>query len=439
MNITDVHLIESLTFRLQVDDAAVVFINGQEAFRDGFPNGTVVTHTTLAPGNGDGGIVDEFEVGPGALVEGANVIAIEVHNRSAGNNDKGFEMSVTAKEVLLAPGVDPQFEWTSTWESGELTTFDATLDVPTVARVGKTYRARVRHQDDTGRWSNWSEPLEFVVGEPSIQPFLDQLVISQIMYHPLPPTAAELAALPSVEEGDFEWIEIMNIGTTTLDLTDVRFTKGIDFDFVTGSKGTIAPGERLVVVADVAAFNLRYGYASTPDFVVGEFTRKLSNGGELVKLSFGAGTPIREVIYGDSFPWPTGADGLGPALVLAGGYGQVATEWRPSVADNGAPGTGDGLAFTGTLADYALLGDLEFSIVDVAGSPFGELTFLRRFNADEAVIEVETAETLADWSAAQVIRISETYGPGEASTVRYRTLLPLGPDGQFFRLKIRLR
>jgi hypothetical protein len=351
----------------------------------------------------------------------------------------GFEMSISAQEVLLPPGTDPAFEWTTTWESGELDTFAASVDVPVVARVGDTYRARVRHQDHTGRWSNWSDPVEFVVGEPSIQPFLDQLVISQIMYHPLPPTPDELAALPSVEEGDFEWIEIMNIGATSLDLTNVRFTKGIDFDFVTGSRTTIEPGERLVVVANEAAFNLRYGYLSTPSFVVGEFSRSLSNGGELVKLSFGAGTPIREVTFSDEFPWPGEADGLGSALVLAGGFGTNATDWRPSVNTHGSPGTGDGLSFSGDLEEYALLDGLKISVVEVAGNRFADLSFVRRFNADDVMIEIETADELQGWGPAGVVRISEVYGPGEGSSVTYRTLAPLGADREFFRLKIRIR
>lgn len=439
VDVPNANLVESLTFRLLVDDGAVVYLNGQEVLRKGFDPGEVVTHESLADNNPNEDDFEEFEVGPDLLVEGANVIAIQVHNRSIGNNDMGFEMSLSARDVLLAPGVDPAFEWASTWESGELTTFGENIDLPTVARVGETYRVRVRHQDNTGRWSNWSDPVEFVVGEPSIEPFVNSLVISQIMYHPLPPSAGELAVLPSLEEGDFEWLEIMNIGSETLDLTDIRLTKGVDFDFVQGRQTMIAPGERLVVVANEAAFNLRHGYETTPSFVVGEFSRALSNGGELVRLTFGAGTLVREVTYGDEFPWPDSADGLGPALVLAGGFGELATDWRPSVSTNGAPGIGDGLDFSGDLTDYALLDGLEIEVVDVGGNLFVDLTFTRRLNADAALIDVESAGNLESWSPAQVIRISESYGPEEASTVTYRTVAPLSNAQKFFRLKLRLR
>ena len=439
VNITDVNLIEGFTFKLLLDDGAVVYVNGQEAFREGFDEGTVVTHASFSDSSGDETDIDEFEVSPDLFLEGANVIAIEMHNASIGSNDMGFEMTIDAREVLLAPGERPAFEWTPTWESGELTPFATTVDVPTVTRVGRTYRARVRHQDATGRWSHWSEPAEFVSGVPSIQPFLDNIIISKVMYHPLSPSSAELAVLPSVEEGDFEWIEIMNMGTEALDLSDLRFTKGIEFDFVEGRKTSIAAGERLVVVANEEAFNLRHGYAQTPDFVVGEFSKNLSNGGELVKLSFGAGTLVREVAYGDGFPWPDAADGSGASLVMVAGFGELGGDWRPSVGPNGAPGVDDGLAFTGDLTSYALLGNLEITLVEIGGENYAELSVVRRVNADQAQIRVESAIGLEDWSAASATRISESYGPGEGSRVTYRTDQPIDLLTDFFRLKIELK
>ncbi|MDB4720050.1 CotH kinase family protein, partial [Akkermansiaceae bacterium] len=197
VNVNDLNLIEGFLFKLLVDDGAVVYVNGQEAFRDGFDPDTVVGHDVLSDSSGNESDFDEFEVNPDLFVEGENVIAIEVHNTSLGSNDMGFEMSLDAQEVLLPPGENPSFEWTTTWESGELTTFKAEVAVPSVARVGRTYRARVRHEDTTGRWSNWSDPVEFIVGAPSIQSFLDGIVISKIMYHPLPPLKLARPATPS--------------------------------------------------------------------------------------------------------------------------------------------------------------------------------------------------------------------------------------------------
>ncbi len=440
INVTDLDLIDHFIFRLLLDDGAVVYVNGEEAFREGIADDEMVTHETLARENGDELVFDDFEVSKSLFVEGANVIAIEVHNRTLGSADMGFEMTLDAREVLLPPGESPSFEWASTWESGELTTFAPTVDVPPVTKVGRTYRARVRHQDDTGRWSNWSEPVEFLAGQPTIQPYLDSLVISKIMYHPLPPGEDELAVLPSAEEADFEWIEIMNIGSGSLDLTDLRFTKGIEFDFINGSKTAIAPGERLVIVANEEAFNLRHGYAATPEFVIGEFSKNLSNGGELVKLSFGAGTLIREVEYNDKFPWPDASDGSGASLVLVDGFGADGGDWRPSVGGNGAPGVDDGLAFTGDLNSYALLSGLEIETVEVTGDLYAELTFVRRVNADDAKITLQSSVNLGEWETAQATKIGESFGPGDQGRVTYRTKWPVkNLRSDFYRLKLEVK
>ncbi len=413
-------MIEGFLFKLLVDDGAVVYVNGQEAFRDGFDPDTVVGHDVLSDSSGNESDFDEFEVNPDLFVEGENVIAIEVHNTSLGSNDMGFEMSLDAQEVLLPPGENPSFEWTTTWESGELTTFKAEVGVPSVARVGLTYRARVRHEDTTGRWSNWSEPLEFMVGKPSIQSFLDGMVISKIMYHPLPPSASELAAIPSLKEGDFEWIEIMNIGAGGLDLSNLRFTKGIEFDFVNGSKSTIAAGERLLVVANVEAFNLRHGFANTPDFVLGEFSNRLSNGGERVKLSFGAGTLVREVSYDDRLPWPESADGSGASLVWVDGFGEMAGDWRPSVGENGAPAIDDATEFTRVTEETATFNgpaasDLFLLAMKVEWNPDGVDDVISVYNVTDLTTEPTNplATATVDLSQAEqdsldVLNISET-------------------------------
>lgn len=55
-----------------------------------------------------------------------------------------------------------RYEIEAVWESAESTEFSPTIQVPSDAvEAGRTYRVRVRMQDDTGRWSHWSLPIEF--------------------------------------------------------------------------------------------------------------------------------------------------------------------------------------------------------------------------------------------------------------------------------------
>jgi len=57
------------------------------------------------------------------------------------------------------------YEIESHWITAELTKPDPEMRVPpNVCQSGRTYRLRVRYKDNTGRWSRWSEPVQFVAG-----------------------------------------------------------------------------------------------------------------------------------------------------------------------------------------------------------------------------------------------------------------------------------
>jgi len=253
---------------------------------------------------------------------------------------------------IAAPGVtghttgDPRkYEVGADWDSGELTSFGATIQIPVaVARAGHTYRARVRHKDSSGRWSHWSQPVEFVATAADVTLWQDNLVISEFMYHPPEPVGVGETSV-STDKDDYEFIELWNASPgLTLDLTDLRFTKGVDFDFAGSAVTSLAPAERVLVVKHIAAFEARYG-TGLP--VAGVFTGNLSNGGEQLKLSFGAGTAIRDFVYDDvhtvSDPWPEAADGDGPSLVLIDPETipdhTDAANWMASGVAGGTPGS----------------------------------------------------------------------------------------------------
>ncbi|MDB4721077.1 lamin tail domain-containing protein [Verrucomicrobiales bacterium] len=353
INIEDPEQFSQFVFNLHVDDAAIVYVNGQEILRDGFSDSDIVNYNTYAPSGGKEGVFDTFEIPANAFSEGTNLIAVELHNQSPGSSDLVFDMSITADASIL----DPKFEWNANWESGEIKTFSSEIAPPANAvRVGKTYRARVRHMDNTNRWSHWSGPAQFTVTEPDLSPW-SNLVISEIMYNPSQPSIAELNAMPELNNNDFEWIEFQNIGPVSIDLEELRFTKGIEFDFSVSSTKEIEPGERLLLVANIAAFNLRYDHPSTPQFVAGIFSKNLSDSGERIKLSFGAGTPVIDFNYDDNSPWPEGADGDGFSLELISPDSNPdhneAKNWRLSSEIGGSPGEEGAVIEEQTFANWS--------------------------------------------------------------------------------------
>lgn len=85
-----------LLVRLMRDDGAVVYLNGQEAFRSNMPNGAIDWQTGAL--NGIGGS-EEFRfftntVASSFLVPGQNIVAVEVHQPTANSSDVSFDFEL---------------------------------------------------------------------------------------------------------------------------------------------------------------------------------------------------------------------------------------------------------------------------------------------------------------------------------------------------------
>ena len=86
--------IVGLLVTLRRDDGAIVYLNGTEIVRSNMPSGEV-DHDTFAPNAADDGQnLHEYTVAVDALVDGANVLAVEVHQVNATSSDLSFDMSL---------------------------------------------------------------------------------------------------------------------------------------------------------------------------------------------------------------------------------------------------------------------------------------------------------------------------------------------------------
>jgi len=200
-------------------------------------------------------------------------------------------------------------------------------------------KARAR---DGGKWSALSE-ARFLIHTPAAA---ENLAIGEINYNPFDPTVAELATQPpeddDFEPGDFEFIELLNTtADTVVNLADAHFTAGVEFSFNDGTATLLEPGGRAVLVANLAAFEARYGAQVN---VAGQFTGSLDNGGERMVLEDWWGETIFDFRFGDGNRWPGRADGKGATLqlreppnTLPDDYGNSET-WQSSVQFGGTPG-----------------------------------------------------------------------------------------------------
>ena len=165
------------------------------------------------------------------------------------------------------------------------------------------------------------------------------LSVSEIMFAPHDPTAAELLGNPALTAEQFEFIELVNTGAAPADLAGVALVGGVSFFFDDVALDTLAPGERVVLVGDEIEFPTRYGGAP----VTGEFNGQLSNNGERIALVDLAGQPFFEFTYSVGDGWPMHADGHGRSMVAIDPAGDLnfPDAWRASSEVDGSPGVED--------------------------------------------------------------------------------------------------
>ena len=171
-------------------------------------------------------------------------------------------------------------------------------------------------------------------GNPSLaQQFLR---ITEIMYHPSPLTGNT----NSPEQ--FEYLELRNISpSATLDLTGVRLTNGVVFDFTGSAVTGLAPGARVLVVRNQAEFTARYG---TGWPVAGEYAGALENNGQRLQLLDASGEEILDFSYDNQ--WYPVTDGQGFSLVVVNENvppddWNSRTNWRASGTLDGTPGASE--------------------------------------------------------------------------------------------------
>jgi hypothetical protein len=313
-----------------------------------------------------------------------------------------------------------------------------------------------------------------------------QLRITELNFNPGAPTAGELASLPGVGASDFEWLEIQNIGATSLAVGGATFTKGITFTFPVGY--TIPAGARIILVANQAAFTNRNGSGAT---IAGTFAGNLANSGEELEIIDPNGEVILDFFYENS--WFPPADGGGRTLVVRSATPNfatydAATHWAISGSANGTPGSADAdfanhfdgwrwdqfaeneiylpsppnpnrtpnTALVGPGADadgdgLNNLGEYAFGknarlndnhglatagMTTVGADKFLTITFVRRHKALDLIYTIETTDNLAGSWTPTTEQVSTTLDLGNGvEQVTFRDTIPQGTNARFIRVR----
>jgi hypothetical protein len=308
----------------------------------------------------------------------------------------------------------------------------------------------------------------------------NQLRISELNYAPMPPSTAELAALSGVTASDFEYIELVNTGATALTLTGASFDKGVTFAF---PAFTLAAGARCLLVANIAAFQLRYGHG-VDAMIAGQYDGSLDNSGETLRLLDPSGEEVLDFTYNNTW-WPP-SDENGRTLVVRDlnapwqNY-DFAQHWTLSGQLGGSPGAGDSdfathydgwrwdyftAAEIPTVADPNLpaallldpdgdgmnnLGEYVFcrnpkipdngpvvtcSVINDGGANYLAATFKRRHKALDVAYSVEVSDNLVTWTvvSTQVGAVVDLGVGVEQVTIRdFQAYNPAAP--RFMRVR----
>jgi hypothetical protein len=214
-------------------------------------------------------------------------------------------------------GADPRV-----YGSGAVAPSAQAYSVPLILNAPTLVRARVY---SGGAWSALVEAMFYPPQD------LSRLALTEIMYHPPDQDGTDGA--------EFEFLELKNAGTNTLNLSGLAFTAGLSFTFSNGT--TLGPGQFFVLVRNPATFAAKYPGVG----VHGVYSGRLDNAGEPLTLSHPLGATVFSITYDDAAPWPATPDGFGFSLVPKNAGATQAPDngasWRASTNPGGSPGADD--------------------------------------------------------------------------------------------------
>ena len=428
-----IEALPGLFLSMKYDDGFVSYLNGVEVAEKNAPGDrTWQSAATASHSDSQAKEFEEFDVSEhrGVLVPGQNVLAIHGLNQE-GSND-----------LLISPRLSGGSSSATGGVSGSAMEYKSGFTISQTTTV----KARVLDGDS---WSALTEAT-FRVGTESATS--DNLLVSEIHYHPAAPDPSEVAA--GFDDPDlFEFIEITNVGASLIDLSGVRFALGVRHTFPDGT--LLEAGGRMVLVKDANAFSKRYAGVA----ITAEFDGNLANNGERILLVDRADNTLADFSYDDSEPWPGSADGDGFALQATDESAGVdlgqATNWMPSTTIHGTPGAepnpgrftgnpdddndGDGQS---ALAEYAFGTSDDKSneqgrlMVDHADSGAAVvLSFVSNRDAVGIRFVVELSTDLALWETEPAEElVTEPLKDGRELR-RYQVNLP-GQDPHFVRLRV---
>ncbi|MDB4398494.1 chitobiase/beta-hexosaminidase C-terminal domain-containing protein [Akkermansiaceae bacterium] len=432
----------SLSANLLVDGGIVIFVNGIEAFR-GSNLPTQTDYSTVPTSDTDDGNEADYRaypIDPNLLVSGSNIIVIELHN-SPGNSDMALDIGLSGERA-------------------------ANGNLPFFVNEPITVKAR---SFENGKWSAVTSSRFTVDSVPATS---QNLAVSEMLYNPV--GANQVEANAGFDDGDFfEFIRLVNFSQENIDLSSVRLTDGIIFDFSESLIRVLGPGEKLLLVKSIDAFRIRFG-TDFDGLIAGEYSGQLSNGGEQLRIIGQEDSVIHEFSYNNSSPWPdlSNLDGYSIQIIDRGGDHGEPANWKISGSQGGSPGgrldfsSWQAAVFSGAdllnptissensdpdgdgwsnFFEFALgslpfdsassPGKLASEIREIDGESYLTVTITRAPGERAARVAAQVSGDLSSWTDEGILVLPELISEDGSVTSTYRHPLSIGKGDAYLRLK----
>ena len=347
----DLSAINTLILNVRYDDGFAAYLNGTKVAERNAPG--TLSWNSAASGGHEASSAETFYITDyiGDLSEGSNLLAIHGLNLKTSSSDFIIMAELQASEQTSAGNSSPN----AIMYSDEIT-------------LNESSHIKARTFLD-GEWSALSDRF-FIIPDN----FYD-LKITEIHYHPF--------AQDTISSGEFEFVELKNTGTSTLDLGGLQLIKGVEYEFPPETE--LKPKEFIVLASNSDYFFDRYGFLPFDDY-----GGQLSNNGEWVVLISNLNDTLCSFIYDDENGWPLSPDGLGNSLVptnINPENDQKSPDyWRASYAVGGSPGADD--LITGNDPVEKITAIENFTLSQNYPNPFSGVTYINYRLPSDAQVQL---------------------------------------------------
>ncbi|MGC9344293.1 MAG: lamin tail domain-containing protein, partial [Bacteroidales bacterium] len=212
---------------------------------------------------------------------------------------------------------------------GDLARYAQVADSNVEMEVSKTTVIRARIRSNEG-WSALSELYLFAEVED-----YSGLKVTELHYYPLD----SIAGTDTTSGKDFEFIELKNTGSTSINLSGLRIDSAVTYSFPDNE--VLLPNEFYVIASKPVKFHNRYGLVPS-----GNYKGNLANEGEVILIEDSEGNRILYFGYANGYSWPIEAGGSGNSLVPVKTnpdiFPGLPEYWRNSAKIGGSPFANDG-------------------------------------------------------------------------------------------------